>query len=81
MCSWANPQTQAHGLLFGQEPKITGGTPAARLPVYAERVWTAGKTDTQNILQRLEPLLARPLLKPSAPATGSSSGPHPKASS
>ncbi|MEI6656774.1 MAG: beta-N-acetylhexosaminidase [Verrucomicrobiota bacterium] len=63
MCSWANPETEAHGLLFGQEPKITIGTPAPRLPIFAERVWTAGKTDTQNILQRLQPLLERPLLK------------------
>ena len=63
MCSWANAETEAHGLLFGQEPKIRDGTPAARLPIFAERVWTAGKTDTQNILQRLQPLLARPLLK------------------
>ena len=63
MCSWENSETDEHGLLFGQGPKTARVNPAARLPVYAERVWTAGKTDTQNILQRLQPLLAKPLLK------------------
>lgn len=61
MCSWENPEADEPGLLFGQGAKTARVNPAPRLPVYAERIWSGGRTDTQNILTRLQPLLAKPL--------------------
>ena len=63
MCSWDNPEADEPGLLLGQGPKTARVNPAPRLPVYAERIWSGGRTDTQNILTRLQPMLGKPLLK------------------
>jgi hypothetical protein len=54
VCSWANEEKAEWSLLFGDHPGYPDyGRPGARVPVFSERIWTAGEPDVKNLLERV----------------------------